>query len=347
MHPDISKPSFCILLVSMSIFLLTPATVVGEGAEKNKEKESVSLAKEYFQRGIVLFDAGDYKGALENFEKSYELRQYDRIRYNIGVCHYFLGEYASALNALVRFLLEEGVEAGSQEANQAHKIIKKIEGKSGVVNVVAKEAGIEIRVDGVVFGKSPLPAGIYVEAGTHEIQAGAGKGREWKSVFTIEAGESKVIQLKLAEKPVVPAGSEGRQDGGDRITSCRELFYASLALTIAAIGGGTVSGAISLSKTGELGDLDRECEETRCNSGDRQPYDDYRAKRDEVYYDAELSGRMSTGFFIASGVMAASSLLFFFLWGPYKKSGGKIAAAPSPGPMLVGGNDAWSLTIRF
>jgi tetratricopeptide (TPR) repeat protein len=341
------KSSFFISFVSLLLFLITPATAAMEGAKKNKQDKSDSLAKEYFQRGIILFDGGDYKGALENFEKSYELRQYDIIIYNIGVCHYFLGEYASALNELAGFLLKEGADADSPAANRAYKIVEKIEGKAGIINVEVEKAGVEIRVDGVVFGTSPLPKGIYVESGTHEIQASAGEGQDWKGIFTIEAGESKVIQIKLAEKPAVPARNEEKQDGEGRMKSYRELFYTFMALTIAALGGGTVSGAVSMSKAGELHDLDRKCEAIHCNSGDRQPYDDYLAKRNNVYHDAELSGHISTGFFIASGVTAASSLLFFFLWRPYRKSGEKNAGASSLGPMLVGGNDAWNLTIRF
>ena len=38
-----------------------------EGAD-----DSVKYSKEYFDRGIILFKAGDFQGALENFTISYE-----------------------------------------------------------------------------------------------------------------------------------------------------------------------------------------------------------------------------------------------------------------------------------
>src|ERR1043165_5818761 len=98
----------CRLLSMVSLSVLGGLVVDGGlGSVAHAEPASDSSVKEagkHFQRGVTLYNEADYRAALVEFKRAYEIAPNSAVLYNIGQTYYQLQNYAAALVALGRYL---------------------------------------------------------------------------------------------------------------------------------------------------------------------------------------------------------------------------------------------------
>jgi tetratricopeptide (TPR) repeat protein len=70
------------------------------------EQSARERADALFEQGVERFREGDFAGALERFRGSYAESPTPALRFNIGVCHYNLGQWAEARRELSAYLAE-------------------------------------------------------------------------------------------------------------------------------------------------------------------------------------------------------------------------------------------------
>jgi len=315
-----------------------------ESAGDSKEE-----AKKYFERGVVLFKAGDHEGALNNFLASYDARPHEKVKLNIGICLYKLGRYAEAGNALEAFMLKEGENSPEGMVEQAIDFLDKIKARAGVIQVEVDEEGAKVKIDGVSFGEGPISMGIYVEPGEHEVRGEAKDGRQWSGDVEVGAGETKVVNVTLAAGKAKKKEAEVKEDvkkkeaaSPGRGKAGKVLFYTSLALAAATAIGGAIGGGVAMQKAGELDDLDKNCEAEGCNN-DGALYAAYLEEAQDVYRAGEKAGKASTGLFITAGVFAAASLASLLAWKPWAKE----RAAESGFKLFPAGKGGLVFTFDF
>src|SRR5262245_11721856 len=68
-------------------------------------------AGKHFQRGVDLYNDGDFRGALVEFKKAYSIWPRANVLYDIGQTEYQLLDYAAALKTMERYLSETGPNA--------------------------------------------------------------------------------------------------------------------------------------------------------------------------------------------------------------------------------------------
>jgi hypothetical protein len=318
-------------------------SVCQENAEDSKEE-----AKKYFNRGVVLFKAGDAEGALENFLTSYEMRPNWKLKLNIGLCLYKLGRYAEAGNALETFLLKEGDSFPENVVEQVMDLLDDIKAKTGIIQIKVDEAGANVELDGKSLGESPIAVGIYVKPGEYKVRVEAKDGRQWSGKVKIGADDTKLVSVTLASSnmmeeagapekkagaPEKKAGAAGREKVG------KVLFYTSLALAAATALGGAIGGGVAMQKAGELDDLDEKCEAEACDNVEAL-HAAYLEEAQDVYRVGENAGNASTGLFVTACVFAAASLASLFVWKPWARekaagSGFKLLPAEEGGLVLI------------
>ena len=75
----------------------------GSASAEQSARERADLL---FEQGVERFREGDFAGALERFRGSYAESPTPALRYNIGVCHYNLEQWAPARRELSAYLSE-------------------------------------------------------------------------------------------------------------------------------------------------------------------------------------------------------------------------------------------------
>jgi tetratricopeptide (TPR) repeat protein len=127
---------------------------------------SVKEAGGHFTRGVSLYNEADYRAALVEFRKAYEIAPNVAVLYNIGQAYLQLRNYGAALTNFERYKKEAG--ANATHAQEVDKSIETLRTRVGYVRVLTNEPGAEILVDDELVGKAPQDK-LLVSIGSRKI----------------------------------------------------------------------------------------------------------------------------------------------------------------------------------
>jgi len=125
-----------LLALGIFIFAQTSATTA-HAQDANVQKE----AGVHFQRAVQLYSEADYRAALVEFKRAYELAPNVTVLYNLGETYYQLQQYAEALTTFERFLAEGGTQH-KQEVENAVSVLKTRVGK---LDITTPSPGWDLR----------------------------------------------------------------------------------------------------------------------------------------------------------------------------------------------------------
>jgi hypothetical protein len=198
---------------------------------------SIKEAGKHFSRGVTLFGEADYRAALVEFRRAYEIAPNAAVLYNLGQTYYQLQNYAAALTALERYLDESPPSATHR--HEVEQTIDTLRARVGRVAIKANVGDAEITVDDELVGKTPLAQPILVSIGRRKITAmHAGRAPDTRFV-DIAAGDTVKVDLDLADAGDHPAdAADGAFHREDLI---RPGWIATAVLGAGAITTGTLA----------------------------------------------------------------------------------------------------------
>ena len=249
------KRPFLVRLVPGLFFAtltLTPALAPAQGAPK---PGAVEEGKAHFQRGVALFQETDYRAALVEFRRAYELSQNYKVLYNIGQTDIELQDYAGALRAFQTYLDAGGAEIEAARRASVQEDIKKLGARVARVEVKANVEGAEVLVDDVSAGKTPLKEPLLVSIGRRKITLQRGGTVSAPRYVDVAGGDSVSVSLELAEprapgpapgpQPVVvPAPAQGAPVAPP--PPARTGLWVSVGVTSALLVGTVITGVLAL-----------------------------------------------------------------------------------------------------
>src|SRR6185295_16131352 len=117
-------------------------------------------ADKHFEHGVSLYMEADYRAALVEFLRAYELAPNGVVLFNIGETQYQLRDYAAALETFQRYLVE--APADDKHRPIAERNIKELSTRVGQLRVVTIPPGATVSINDRVVGESPLQKPIVV-----------------------------------------------------------------------------------------------------------------------------------------------------------------------------------------
>jgi hypothetical protein len=153
-------------------------------------------AKAHLQSGAALYDENNFRGALVEFQKAYDLAPSYKILFNIGQVEMELQDYAGALKAYTRYLKEGGPDVPSDRGAQVNAEIERMKGRVGFL-VVQTTAGAQVLVDDVQVGYAPLPDPVPVAAGQHRVTVTIAGRDPVNRVFDVAGKETVTAALAI------------------------------------------------------------------------------------------------------------------------------------------------------
>jgi PEGA domain-containing protein/tetratricopeptide repeat protein len=190
---------------AVTMLLLTcaaPAWAQPAPAPARPTEAAIDEAREHLKRANVHFEAGDFKLALEEFERAYGAAPNYKILFNIGQVNLQLNRYAAALAAFERYLADGGDAIEADRAAAVADEVARLRGRTGTLMITSNVDAAEVRIDGVVVGATPL-AGIRVDAGRHDVIL-TKDGRSTTQTVAVDGGEESRLSLDLAQRPAEP-----------------------------------------------------------------------------------------------------------------------------------------------
>jgi tetratricopeptide (TPR) repeat protein len=216
-------------------------------AHADAPPSSMKEAGQHFQRGVALYNETDYRAALVEFRRAYEIAPNATVLYNIGETYYQLQNYAVALTTLERYLNEAGANAPHRA--EVEQTLVTLRTRVGKLAITTNVADCEITVDDELVGRTPLKEPVLVSIGRRKITA-MRSGRQPETRFVeIAAGDTSALALTLANL-----------DGGARGAAPGEAPTPSRLPTIGWVATGTfAAGAVTMAvlayrASGQLGD---------------------------------------------------------------------------------------------
>src|SRR5579872_2304395 len=155
-----------ILLVS----LLSASTAWGQARPADVRALLPEPARHAWDAAKQLAGASDYKGALVEFQRAYEISHNPRVLYNVGVTEKLLTHYARAVDAWDKELKEgTGQLSGAevQELNNAISIVKQF---VTTIEVTSNEPDATLYIDDYAVGKTPFLGPVRIDVGKHTLK---------------------------------------------------------------------------------------------------------------------------------------------------------------------------------
>jgi hypothetical protein len=183
-------------LVWLRSVLLAFVLVVASGPVA-RAQSSDAAARAHYERGVALYDEGQFTGALAEFEAAYDASHRASILFNIGQIHARLGRAVDAVASLERYLSEAGSSVSPERRALVEGEIRTQSARIATVNVSVSVPGALVTFDDVDVGQAPLAEAIRTAAGEHVIVARADGFEPARFRFRIAGGESRLVALEL------------------------------------------------------------------------------------------------------------------------------------------------------
>ncbi len=158
-------------------------------------------AGKHFTHGVSLYNEADYRAALAEFKKAYEIAPNPAVLYNVGQTQFQLRNYAAALGNFERYKLEAGPSGSHYQ--EVMTAIETLKTRVGHLRIVTNEPGAEILIDDELVGNAPLDKTLVsvgsrkitvIKKGappqTRNVEVAVGDNREVSFIFELATGNS-------------------------------------------------------------------------------------------------------------------------------------------------------------
>jgi hypothetical protein len=267
----------------IAAFLVVLATEVD--AQPAPEPNS-AVAEALFREGRRLFDEGNIDAACIKFAASQGAEPSTGTLLNLAICHDKQGRTATAW---AEFLdVATTAARGGQSKREAYALSRAAELEATLSRLRIELAepldGMVIHLDATVLSSDAVGTAVPLDPGSHKVEVSAPGKQTWSTTVTIEEGPSEQALVVptlvdvVPEPPpppapavAVPSPETPKPPPPEIAPSISPWVWVGVAVGGAGLTMGAVTGALSLSKAG---DIDDACVEDSCPPGLEGEYDE-------------------------------------------------------------------------
>lgn len=311
--------------------LAWPATGYAQDAQVDDSLHA--RAQALLSQGVELRKTGDDRRALAAFEQAFALESSAQALAQRALAEQALGLWLDAHEHLSAALAEPATDAWIVEHRAAlDSALREISAQLGSLEVSCNVVGAEIRLDGRLLGKTPLPGPLKTVAGRGVVQVSSAGYFEVTRQVQIDAGGLSRVEVTLVKEPAESASAaNAATSGGDgRATaaaaaheqsSARDVFmYTSLGLGALGVAVGVTGVVMRQINIKAYND------DARCSRIQGVPRSDECPDEAAAYRRGEA---LAIGGFAAAGVFGGMTL-YLWLTRPKAKETPSFACAALP-----------------
>ncbi|MEI9938847.1 MAG: hypothetical protein WDO69_16640 [Pseudomonadota bacterium] len=188
--------------LSCTMLLGAAASFAAPAARPGDEDTTVAIARERFKEGVTFFDQKQYDKARVAFLQAYALKKHPAVLLNLAQSELRSNHEADAAKHFSAYL-RESTSASEAERQAAEAGLNATKSVVALLDVNVDEGGAEIYLDGSLEGVSPLPGPLYVNPGSHSVEARKGGKMRTQQVNT-NAGRQYTAELNFTPKAAPP-----------------------------------------------------------------------------------------------------------------------------------------------
>ncbi len=176
---------FVSALVVVLMFASSPASAQTSPAE----------AESHFKRGVAFYQEADFKAALVEFKRAYELSKNWKLLFNVAQAQYQAHEYADALANFETYLREGGDKLPRQRRAEVDKEIARLRGRVGRITVRSSVSDAVVSIDEDAAGAAPVTRNVAV--GTRRVTVKKDGYVPWTQSVEVASGDDRVVEAVL------------------------------------------------------------------------------------------------------------------------------------------------------
>jgi hypothetical protein len=245
------KPAKILPRLALLAVLAAPALAAAQPAPPppppGQPPPSADEGKARFQRGVQLFKEGDFRSALVEFRRAYDLSHNFKVLYNIGQTEFEIADYASAQRSFQRYLGEGGAEIDGARRAQVEEDLKKLAARVAKIQITSNVEGAEVLVDDVPVGKTPLAEPVLVSIGRRKVTLLKGGVMSPARFVDLAGGDVGSVAIELAEpKPGPVVDPHPLPPPPPAPPPSRTGLWVCVGVTGALVAGTAVTGGLAL-----------------------------------------------------------------------------------------------------
>lgn len=236
-----------------SIACMLPAAVWAGPERAEQDQDARGRASEHFQRGVGLAEAGDYRQAVAEFKRAYDIVPEPEVLYNVGQAHLALGESVEAVRALGRYLQLAGPHIPSERRERVNSQLETLNEAVAWLRFQVSPERARLFIDEIEVENNAL---IVLPPGTHHVRTVLAGRRPHEATVELNGGTTTVLAVSLQQSD---EGSEGllsppeernrrdgaRPPGGSHVGPVQVASDPERSLAYALGGGGMALGLIA------------------------------------------------------------------------------------------------------
>jgi hypothetical protein len=205
-----------------------PATERPQAGVASLSDSLVGEAKQEYESAKLLYNDGDYAGALLKFQRAHMLSKDPRLLWNMAVCEKQQRHYAQVLVWTQRYLAEGAAMMSADDRREATELVNVVQTFVSPLWVVCDEPDAEVWLDGVRIGTTPMTQPVIVDMGSRQVRVrkpgfrevtqaveAAGSGKELRVAVKLEAIKHEG-RLEIVARPGDDIWVDGRLVGRGR-----------------------------------------------------------------------------------------------------------------------------------
>lgn len=177
----------------------TPAapTAASEGALAPLGETLTGAAKAEYAAARILYDDGDYQGALNKLDVAYRLSGDARLLWNMAAAEKNLRHYSKVLGLIDRYLAAGAPYVTDADRQQAQELMATMSGFVSNVTFDIKPRGASVMVDGHAIGQSPLSGPVKLDFGSRVVRVTKPGYAPEELKLTLEGGSPASVAVSL------------------------------------------------------------------------------------------------------------------------------------------------------
>jgi len=188
------------IIIPVIVFLATLSLAWAASAQTPIQIEE---SKKHFTKGVDFFKKEAFREALDEFNKSYDLRPHWGILYNIGICYLKLGQKGKALMVLMKYVEKGGQEISKDKSQEVEDFIQDLMFQVGIIRFNGDLTEAKVTVDGEQYPEANENLYLYLDPGKRYIRIVKGSVVLYEDKVTIKKGEEVLIDLEAEGQPSV------------------------------------------------------------------------------------------------------------------------------------------------
>lgn len=153
-------------------------------------------ARTHFQTGVGHYQAGRFTEAIAEFQTAHRLFASPVILFNLAQAFRSDGQLSNAITTFRRYI-DENPRLTPTQREDVEGVIREIETTRAVLSFEVEPSGAEVSLDGRVLGTSPLPRGVEVLPGSHEVSVTLALHEPVSQTINVHAHERRLFQTNL------------------------------------------------------------------------------------------------------------------------------------------------------